>query len=164
MRASSNAFSSVNAPSATSSAKAAATAVRAEGVVEREGVGAEHHALGIERNPLLQDVFQFGGIDVIADEGRIGVDVFRGGQPDHFQRVWVAAVDQNEFCFGIARVAQNIFEVERVAIAQAEIIADADGGVEMDGQIELASLIDQHTKDVILEGAVVFVGRNAASA
>src|SRR4029077_14660143 len=110
----------------------------------------------------LQDVFQLGGIDVITDERRIGVDVFRRGQPDHFERVWVAAVNEDEFGFGVAGVAKNIFEVERVAIAQAEIIADADGAMEMDRQIEFAGLVDQYAKDIILKDAVVVVGGNAA--
>src|SRR5258708_12415594 len=31
--------------------------LRADGVAEREGVGAEHDALRIKRNPLFQDIF-----------------------------------------------------------------------------------------------------------
>src|SRR5882762_753585 len=49
-----------------------------------------------------------------------------------------------------------------MAIAQTEIIADADGAVEMDGKIEFAGLVDQDAKDVILKDAVVVIGRNAA--
>src|SRR6266850_44670 len=49
-----------------------------------------------------------------------------------------------------------------MAIAQAEIIPDAHGAVEMDGKIEFAGLVDQHAKDVILKDAVVVIGRNAA--
>src|SRR6267142_3685177 len=49
-----------------------------------------------------------------------------------------------------------------MAIAQAEIIADADGTVEMDGKIEFAGLVDQDAKNVVLKDAVVVIGRNAA--
>src|SRR5882757_1172060 len=48
-----------------------------------------------------------------------------------------------------------------MAIAQAEIIADAHGAVEMDRKIEFAGLVDQDAKDVILKDAVVVIGRNA---
>src|SRR6266404_4440134 len=49
-----------------------------------------------------------------------------------------------------------------MTVAQAEIIADAHGAVEMDGKIEFAGLIDQDAKDVILKDTVVVIGRNAA--
>src|SRR5712672_505160 len=49
-----------------------------------------------------------------------------------------------------------------MAIAQAEIIADAHGAVEMDGKIEFAGLVNQDAKNVILKDAVIVIGRNAA--
>src|SRR5712671_4194166 len=49
-----------------------------------------------------------------------------------------------------------------MAVAQAEIIADAHGAVEMDGKIEFASLVDQDAKNVVLKDAIVVIGRNAA--
>src|SRR5258708_9555017 len=49
-----------------------------------------------------------------------------------------------------------------MAIAQAEIIADAHGAVEMERKIEFAGLINQDAKNVILKDAVIVIGRNAA--
>ncbi len=49
-----------------------------------------------------------------------------------------------------------------MAVAQAEIIPDAHGAVEMDGKIEFAGLVDQDAKNVILKNAVLVIGRNAA--
>src|SRR5712672_3234675 len=48
-----------------------------------------------------------------------------------------------------------------MAIAQAEIIADTYGAVEMDGKIEFAGLVDQDAKNVVLKDAVVVIGRNS---
>src|SRR3981081_2379888 len=47
-----------------------------DGVVKGEGIGAEHDSLGIKRNPLLQNVLELRGINVITHQRGIGVNIF----------------------------------------------------------------------------------------
>ena len=73
-------------------------------------------------------------------------------------------MNQHEFHVAVSRVAQHVLQIQRIAVRQAEVIANAHGAVKMDGEFQLSRLIDQHAKNVILERSVVFFRRHAASA
>src|SRR5690242_14972839 len=73
-------------------------------------------------------------------------------------------MNQHKIDILVARVAQNVFQIQRMAVAQAEVVADADSAVKMHGEMQLSGLIDQHAKNVILESAVVVLRGYAASA
>src|SRR5260370_32938443 len=64
----------------------------------------------------------------------------------------------------VARVAQHVFQIERIAVAEAEVIASAHGAVKMNGELQLSRLVDQHAENVILERAIVVFGGHAAGA
>ena len=71
-------------------------------------------------------------------------------------------MDQDESGVFVARVAKDIFKIENVALAKAEIVTNADGGVKVHGEFELAGLIDHHAENVVLEEAI-FIGRGSAT-
>ena len=64
----------------------------------------------------------------------------------------------------VARVAHHIFQIQRIAVLQAEVVADAHRAVKMHREFQLSRLVDQHAKHVILESNVVLVGWHATGA
>src|SRR5579862_10014918 len=114
----------------------------AECIVKRKGVGAKHHFIGIERDELLENVLELRGVEHFRLQGSVEIDVLDGGKQSGFAFIGPAAVEKDESDVAVARIAENVFEIEDVALAEAEVIADADSAVEVHGQSELGGLID----------------------
>jgi len=72
-------------------------------------------------------------------------------------------MDHDERGCRVARIAKNIFEVEDVALAQAEVVTDPDGTVDMHRQMKPAALPHQITENVILKGAILRLGWHPGS-
>ena len=51
-------------------------------------------------------------------------------------------MNQHESGVSIARIAQDIFKIERMAVPEAEIIADANGTVKMHGELAFSGFVD----------------------
>src|SRR5689334_14984049 len=71
---------------------------------------------------------------------------------------------QNEGDRIIPCIAQNVFEVQYVAVVQAKEVADANGRVKVDGQMQAASFSQQVTENEILKGGVFLSGGRASVA
>src|SRR5437868_9907117 len=134
------------------------TFFRAKRVIERESVGAEHHFVRIKREQLLQDLLELRGVEQFGLKRSIEINVFDGGEERGFAFVRPASVEQHEDVVLVTRIAKNVFEIENMALTQAEIIANADSRVEVHGKLEPGGSIDDDTENVVLKDAVVFGG------
>src|SRR5262249_7897632 len=126
----------------------------AEGVVKGECVGTEHHFVGGGGEKLFQNAFELGRVKQLALEGSIQVRVFDSSEQGCFAFVGPAAVNEDEGCVLVARIAEHVFEIEDIALAEAEIIADAHGGMKVHGKLQFAGLHDHDAENVVLEEAV----------
>src|SRR5262249_28362095 len=95
-------------------------------------------------------------------ERRIEVDVFDGGKEGGFAFVGPAAVYEDEGRVLVAGIPEHVFEIEDIALAEAEIIADAHGGMKVHGKLQFAGLQDHDAENVVLKETVLVGGRNAA--
>ena len=95
-------------------------------------------------------------------KGGIEVDIFHGGEQRCFALIWPTTMNENENGVFVARIANHVFKIQDIALAETEIVADTDGGMEMHWQFKFAGLIDQNAENVVLKQAVIFGGRNAA--
>src|SRR5438128_10131202 len=71
-------------------------------------------------------------------------------------------MNENEGSVFVARIANNVFKIQDIALAETEIVANTDGGMEMHWQFKFAGLINHDAEKVVLKQAVMFGGRYAA--
>src|SRR5580765_3847807 len=92
----------------------------AEGVVEGKSVGAEHHFVRINGEKLLEDFLELRRIEDFGLQGSVKIDVFYGGEKSGFAFVGPAAMQEDEIDVFVAGIAQNVLEIQNVALATAE--------------------------------------------
>src|SRR5256885_765956 len=74
---------------------------------------------------------------------------------DKDDRVVLAASQKLSSAPSASLNGKHIFQIEHVALTQAEIIADADRGVKVHRQLELSRLNDHGAENIVLEEAIL---------
>src|SRR5581483_11037056 len=84
------------------------------------------------------------------------VHVLHRGQPDRLTLEWITTMNHDERGALISRITQDIFQVHDAALGQAEVVADADGRMDVNRKMQAAALGDQEAEKEVLKRAVVF--------
>ena len=62
----------------------------------------------------------------------------------------------------VPRIAQDVFQVHDAAFGQTEIVADADGRMDMNRKVKASAFRDQVAKNEVLKNAVLLGSGDAA--